>query len=150
MALAHFEREGCMHPYFINIDDDDFRTERIMWILDTEGDKIVGRGGNISPASISIVAEHCSLSRTAEKVKVTALKGPTYVNGQTVEANTTRVLQPWDRLAVGNLAYRFEWPGHEPEGQPMSAYEVMREMVQATMLVSNEVATAMFEALDHG
>ena len=42
-------------------------------------------------------------------------------------------MKPYDRVVVGNLIFRHEWPGKNPEAEPMSAEDVCREFAQATM-----------------
>jgi len=145
MFLSHFERESCSRPFFINIDEDAFRSERIMWIFEEGTAVVVGPGGDIQPSSISVTSEHCTIKCSDQGVSIIPQKGKIYVNGEKMEADAEKALTPYDRVVVGSLVYMFIWPGHNPpETEPMEAHNVMREFAAATMNDS-DAGAAMFE-----
>lgn len=154
MSLAYFEQPGAegaeeggtTMPYLINIDEDSFRTQRVMWIFDVQT-YTVGTTNDIRPSSISVVEDHCEITRLAEDsgVSIKAMKGKVYVNGKLVEENESVELQPFDRVAVGTEVFRYHWVGHDPEDQtPMEDHDCIREFFAASANVS-EADKAMFE-----
>ena len=69
-------------PHLLNLDMDPFRTERFMYVFERDTTSI-GAGGDISPHSISVVADHCEVCRDEQTnaVTLTAGAGLTYHNG---------------------------------------------------------------------
>jgi len=127
------------------VDDDSFRTERIMWLFDVQT-YTVGPEGDIRPSSIAVVPNHCEIIRpdAESAVQVKVGEGKVYHNGAAVPPGETVSLAPHDRVGVGNDVYRFHWPGKDPETEPMSAEEIIREFATASQTVS-EADKKMFE-----
>ena len=80
--LAHFSKD-IKDPYFVNLDEDGFRNGRFYYVLRKEVTKF-GPGGDITPMSFAIVANHCSVEKKGKTLTLTGGKGETYVNGKSV------------------------------------------------------------------
>ncbi len=101
-------------PYFINLDEDGFRDQRMLFIFDKESTSI-GPGCDIKPMSYSIVKNH-AIIKVGDEVTLTNGAGATYINGSPVQANETVTLKPLDKIALANELFLFRYPGKDPEG----------------------------------
>lgn len=134
IALAAFEA-GVTEPYFINLEEDAFRSNRLMYIL-KKSVTVFGAKGDIAPMSLSVVREHCFAKFDGESVFVIGGKGDTMLNGQPIAQGEEKRLQIFDRLAMGDQLMLFRWAGHEPEGiEPMSGEDAVNEFQEG--LVNN-------------
>ena len=120
--------EGNTFPYFINLDDDAFRSERFMYIL-KQSLTVFGNKGDIQLMSLMVLKDHCLVRITDDGAAfIIGGKGDTWHNGHRVEEGEERKLEIFDRVAVGDQLMRFHWPGKE-EGlpPPMSASDAVTE-----------------------
>ena len=126
IALAAFET-GVTEPYFINLEEDAFRSNRLMYIL-RKSVTVFGMKGDIAPMSLSVVREHCFVKFDGESVFVIGGKGETWLNGKAVAQGEEKKVEIFDRLAMGDQLMIFRWAGHEPEGvEPMNGEDAVVE-----------------------
>jgi hypothetical protein len=138
IALTVFESE-TESPYFINLDDDAFRSNRLMYILQKEL-TVFGAKGDIHPLSFQIVKNHCSVRFDGESVYVIGGAGETYHNGRLVPEGTEEKVELYDRLVMGDQLMLFRWKSKEnPDDKIMSAEEAVEEF-QEGMIRSRKEA----------
>jgi len=114
-------------PYFTNLDEDAFRSNRFMYILKKE-ETVFGSKGDIQLMSLAVVRDHCRVRFDGTSVTVVAGKGDTYHNGKKLKPNQETKIDIYDRLAMGDQLMLFRWPGHEDgKGEPMSAEDAVEE-----------------------
>ena len=80
ISLTHFAKD-TKEPYFIAIDEDSYRSRRIMYVLEKEQTSF-GKKMDIQPLNSSVVREHCFAKKNAETVTFIGGKGEVYVNGK--------------------------------------------------------------------
>lgn len=133
IALAAYEMENNSHPYFINLDDDPFRSHRFMYIL-TESVTVFGSKGDIQPASLSVVKDHCKVMADAAQITIIAGKGETWINGVPIKAGEEKKLNVFDRVVMGDQLMLLHWPGHEDgAGSPMDSESAVEEFQAGLM-----------------
>ncbi len=130
ISLAAYEADNSL-PYFINLEDDAFRSNRFMYILRKEV-TVFGSKGDIQLMSLSVLKDHCRVRVAADDAYIIAGDGDTWVNGKLLARNAELKLAIFDRLALGDQLMMFHWPGRE-QGEPMSAESAVAEF-QAGML----------------
>lgn len=70
-------------PYFINLEEDAFRSNRLMYILKKEY-TVFGAKGDIQPLSFQVVKNHCTVKFDGESVFIIGGVGETFHNGHIV------------------------------------------------------------------
>lgn len=127
ISLVAYETENTM-PYFINLDEDAFRSNRFMYILRKES-TIFGNKGDIQLMSLAVLRDHCVVTATETEVKITAGKGDTWRNGHRIPEGQSETLEIYDRLAMGDQLMMFRWPGREDglDITPMTAEDAVAE-----------------------
>ena len=126
ISLVAFEQDNT-DPYFTNLDEDAFRSNRFMYILRKEV-TVFGNKGDIQLMSLAVLRDHCRVTFDGSVVKLVAGKGDTWHNGKRLKENQEQVVSVYDRVAVGDQLMMFRWPGHEDEaGEPMNADDAVAE-----------------------
>ena len=126
ISLTHFAKD-TKEPYFIAIDEDSYRSRRIMYILEKEQTSF-GKKMDIQPLNSSVVKEHCFAKKNTDAVTFIGGKGEVYVNGKKLGKSEEVVLSPCDRVVLGGELLIFHWVGHEGDDAPeMEAQDVMLE-----------------------
>jgi len=118
ISLMHFEKE-TEFPYFVNLDQDPYRSNRFMYIVD-KAEMGFGPGGDFEPMDIRIKRNHCKAIKTGtkpnEQVSIVGGDGDTLINGKHVAKGEKVVLRWFDRLVIGNEVLLFRQPGNEDAG----------------------------------
>lgn len=128
--LAHFSKD-VKEPYFVNLDEDGFRNGRFYYIMRKDITKF-GPGGDITPMSFAIVADHCSVEKKGKTLTLTGGKGETYVNGKVVLDGKKVKLKPFDRVVLASSMCLYRHPGVEPKDkEPPSADDAAEEYREA-------------------
>jgi hypothetical protein len=141
--LAHFS-QNVTDPYFVNLDEDGFRNGRFYYVFRKDITKF-GPGGDITPMSFAIVAEHAQVEKTSSGLTLVGGKGETYVNGKSITNGKKVKLKPWDRVVFASSLCLFRWKGKEPkEGEPPSA-DFAAEEYRATIRKKNASQQAAFQ-----
>ena len=141
------------NPYFINLDEDGFRDQRMMLIFNKDVTTI-GPGCDIKPMSYSIVKEHAVIKVSEGTVTLTNGPGETYVNGSVVAHNETVTLNSFDRIALANELFLFRHPGKDPEGEEVhiptadEAAEEYREALRAKNASQDDEFRAKLKAFE--
>lgn len=126
ISLVAFESE-TEHPYFINLDEDAFRSNRLMYIIQKEL-TVFGAKGDIQPMSFQVVKEHCSVRFDGENIYIIGGRGETFHNGHLVPEGTEEVMQLYDRLVLGDQLMLLRWKCKESDSdQCMTAEEAVEE-----------------------
>ena len=134
IALAAYESD-VMDPYFINLEEDAFRSNRLMYII-KKSVTVFGTKGDIAPMSLTVVREHCFIKFDGESLFVIGGKGDTWLNGMPVAQGVEKKIEIFDRLAMGDQLMLFRWTGHEPDGvEPMSGEDAVNEFQEG--LINN-------------
>lgn len=113
ISLAAFE-EDVQQPYFINLDEDPFRNNRLLYIIKQEISTF-GSKGDIQLMSLTVVKGHCSVRFDGESVFIVAGKGDTWRNGHPVPEGSEEKLEIYDRIALGDQLMLFRWKCKENE-----------------------------------
>jgi hypothetical protein len=102
-VAAAFEAETNTNPYFINLDEDAFRSNRFMFILKKPVTVFGSKGADVWLMSLAVLRDHCKVTfnQDTNEVFVTAGKGDTYKNGQKLAEGAQEKLNIFDRLAIG-------------------------------------------------
>jgi hypothetical protein len=147
ISMACFEQENTL-PYFSNLDEDAFRSNRFWYILKQE-QTVFGPKDDIRIMSLTVVKNHCSVKFDGENVFVTAGKGHTYRNGKLLTAGTEEKLDIFDRLAIGDQLMSFRWAGHEEgNGEPMSGEDAVSEFQEGLISSRHSGGDGGSEAFD--
>ena len=132
ISLAQYESETT-EPYFINVDDDAFRSKRFMYIITQEVTSF-GSKCDVQPQSMAMVKDHCSVRFDEKDLFITAGKGDIFVNGKCVERGLETKLSIFDRIAMADQLMVFCWAGHEEEGtEMMSDDDIVTEFQDGLM-----------------
>jgi hypothetical protein len=110
--IVALEKDSNVDPYFINIDDDAFRSHRFMYII-RKPDIVFGAKCDIQLMSLSVVKEHCHVKIEGEQVFLVGGKGDTFHNGKKVKEGDKQLLTIFDRIAMGDQLMMFRWPKFE-------------------------------------
>lgn len=130
ICLKHFAGDKAKLPHLINLDEDGFRNERMLYILE-KPTTTFGPGGDIMPMSFAIVKDHCKLELKGKTVTLINGKGETHINGKEIKAGEKVVLKPFDRVVMASEIMRFHFPGQDPKKDPPSADEAAQEFREA-------------------
>eukprot|EP00658_Telonema_sp_P-2_P007131 TRINITY_DN1265_c0_g1_i4.p1 TRINITY_DN1265_c0_g1~~TRINITY_DN1265_c0_g1_i4.p1 ORF type:complete len:697 (-),score=231.41 TRINITY_DN1265_c0_g1_i4:655-2745(-) len=125
--------EDPQEPYFINLDPDPYRNERIMYIFD-KGETTFGTGSaDIYPMGIGIKDGHCKVVKTeGANLKIVGGKGDTFVNGKKLKEGQEVSLVPKDRIAIGHEVLTYRHPGNpQDDGGPVNPEEAFTEYTTA-------------------
>lgn len=134
--LTTFEAE-TEKPYFINLDEDAFRSNRLMYIIDKEVTTF-GSKCDIQLMSFAVIKNHCSVKFDQESVTIVGGKGHTFVNGNSIPEGTERKIEVHDRIAMGDQLMLFRWKRLEKEGDViMSAEDAVEEFQNGMMADRN-------------
>ena len=141
--LAHFSKD-IKDPYFVNLDEDGFRNGRFYYVFRKDVTKF-GPGGDITPMSFAIVADHAQVEKTKAGLTLIGGKGETYVNGKSITLGKKVKLKTWDRVVFASSLCLFKWNGKEPtEGEPPSA-DMAAEEYRAAIRKKNASQQAAFQ-----
>lgn len=97
-------------PYLINVDEDPFRSGRMLCVLEKTPTTFGRTDADIRPPSMSIVQDHCSIDGVAKKLKVG--KGRMFVNGNKIKSGQEVNLNAGDRVIIGAELFVFQTPGN--------------------------------------
>ena len=131
-------------PFFVNIDEDEFRSERFMYVL---REAVTVFGTDIRPTNFAIKAGHCSVSKAEDgTITLTGGNGETYHNGAAVTQGNTVTLAPFDRVAMATDLMLLRIPGKEPEGEEhMPNEDMIAELHAAKMSKADAAAMKQIE-----
>jgi hypothetical protein len=140
--LAAFEQD-VTDPYFINLDEDPFRSNRLLYIIKKELTTF-GAKGDIQLMSLTVVKGHCSIRFDGEQVFVVAGKGDTWRNGHPIPEGSEEKLDIYDRLALGDQLMLFRWKCKEnPDDVITSAEDAVEEYQNGLINFRNAGGTGM-------
>eukprot|EP01038_Epipyxis_sp_PR26KG_P007613 gene7613-10366_t len=127
ISLVAFESDTNVDPYFINLDDDAFRSNRFMYIIRKEMTTF-GNKGDIQLMSLAVLKDHCKVRFDGRNIFLIGGKGDTWRNGHRVGEGVEEQLSIFDRVAVGDQLMMLRWKDHE-EGlsTPMTADDAVQE-----------------------
>mmetsp|Transcript_30506 Transcript_30506/g.41769 ORF Transcript_30506/g.41769 Transcript_30506/m.41769 type:complete len:716 (+) Transcript_30506:1-2148(+) len=128
ISLVAYEPDN-KRPYFSNLDDDAFRSNRFMYILRKEI-TVFGHKGDIQLMSLSVLKDHCKvrLDEDGKAAFIIGGKGDTWRNGHRVAEDAEEKVEVFDRIAVGDQLMLFRWPDNEEGlGEPMTAEDAVAE-----------------------
>ena len=72
-------------PYLINLDEDPFRSGRMLCILEKTPTRFWREKNDVRPQSMSMVADHCFFDGSGVTRSIKGGKGAAYVNGAVVK-----------------------------------------------------------------
>ena len=147
ISLSHYEKD-TKEPYFINLDEDPFRSNRFMYLL-TKDVTVFGPGGDIKPLALSVVKSHCSVERHENsKTDITEAftnctlvggEGETVHNGKKLDKEERVALKPFDRVAMGGELLLYRHPEFDPVDQePIAASDAIEEYQTSIAEANNE------------
>jgi len=127
ISLTAYAYVDNLKPYFTNVDDDAFRSNRFMYILNQEL-TVFGNKGDIQLMSLAVLKDHCKVRFDGSQAFIVGGKGDTWHNGKRVDENDEKLLKVFDRVAIGDQLMMYRWKNHEEEGfEPMSADDAVAE-----------------------
>jgi hypothetical protein len=137
--------EDITDPYFLNIDEDEFRSERFMYVLAQETTVF---GTDIRPMNFAIKEGHCTATKGGDgALSLTCGNGETYHNGVLLEKGQTVPLAAFDRVAMASDLMLLRMPGGEADGAEEPATEDMvAEFQSAKMSKADAAAMKQIEA----
>lgn len=113
--MTYFYQEADLKdPYLLNIDADEFRNERFMYLLKKDV-TIFGPGCDVQPMSLGVEKGHCKIIKGKNKIELEGGKGMTFVNGAKVTDGKKVSLKVYDRVIIANDIMMLRWPGKEDE-----------------------------------
>jgi hypothetical protein len=113
-------------PYLINLDEDPFRSGRMLCILEKTPTSFGREKNDVRPQSMSMVADHCFFDGSGVTRSIKGGKGAAYVNGAVVKSGKTQELKDGDRVIIGAELYVFRTPGSTAEIDEDAAFEEYR------------------------
>ncbi len=127
ISLVAYDSESNERPYFSNLDEDNFRSNRFMYIL-SKDTVVFGSKCDIQLPSLSVVKNHCSVHIDGDSVTIKPDKGDVYRNGKLLSNKKEEKLAIHDRIAMGDQLMLFRWP-HREDGldAPMSGEDAVEE-----------------------
>lgn len=144
ISLSHFEKDTVL-PHFINLDEDPFRSNRFVYLLQRPRTDF-GPNGHIKPMALAVVRDHCAvIIDEAGGLFLEGGKGTTYHNGTEVDEGVKVPLAPYDRIAIGGELLLFIHPGHAPEGVEPPTAELAVEELQKGLQSKDKKAQEMLE-----
>lgn len=104
-----------MEPYLINLDEDDFRSRRFMYVFAEVGKTTkFGPAGDVKPTSVAVLENHMAIKRIEGGLELIGGEGMTFHNGEIVGKDSTVSLSPGDRVVIANDLMIFEWKDKMP------------------------------------
>jgi hypothetical protein len=154
--LTHFEKD-TKYPYFMNLDEDPFRSNRFMYLLSKEK-TVFGPGGDIKPLALSVTKNHCSvenshtdatdITKAFDTCTLVGGAGETVHNGKKVKKDERIALKSFDRVVIGGELLLFRQPGVDPaEGDLPTASEAVEEYQNCIANADNEQQKALEEQM---
>ena len=147
MALSWAEEE-CTEPYFVNIDEDPFRSKRFMFIF-REGSGVTTIGkqadANIRPFAISTKVNHCCVKREGDVLTLIGGEGEVFHNGCAVTVGQEVALAVFDRIAIGGGSMLLLWKDHG-EGEEPDSDAILIEYENAARSSNNGGNDAALQA----
>lgn len=126
IALKAYEDTNEL-PFFSNLDEDAFRSDRFMYILRKEV-TVFGSKNDIKLMSLAVLKDHCQVKHDGTNTTIIAGKGDTWHNGTRLGEGEEMAVKVFDRIALGDQLMMFHWPGHEEGcGEPMSGEDAVSE-----------------------
>jgi len=148
ISIAEYEDMLQTNPYFSNLDEDAFRSDRFMYIL-KKPEVVFGSKGDIQLMSLMVVKDHCKVTFDGTETRVYAGKGDTYHNGVLIPKDSSQKVEVFDRLAMGDQLMMFRWPHHEEgKGEPCSAEYAVEEFqngLQAAREAEKKAGTSQLD-----
>jgi len=152
ISLTHFAKD-TPSPYFTNLDEDPFRSNRFMYILDREETKF-GPGGDIRPMALNVVKNHCTVeNKLHPATSITpAFQGCTMVggagevvhNGKKVKTGNRVALKSFDRVVMGGEILLYHKPDEDVlTDDPPTASSAIEEYQNCLADAEDEKAAAM-------
>jgi hypothetical protein len=132
--LVAYDAADNKFPYFTNLDDDNFRSNRFMYIINKEI-TVFGAKGDIQLMSLSVLRDHCRVKWQGDHVYIIAGKGETWRNGKRLREGVEEEVNIYDRIAVGDQLMMLRWPDREDSvaTTPMTAEEAVEEFQEGLM-----------------
>jgi len=112
ISMVAYDSESNQRPYFSNLDEDNFRSNRFMYVL-TKDSTVFGSKCDIQLPSMSVVKNHCVVTVTGDTVTLKPEKGDVFRNGKILATKKEVTLEIYDRIAMGDQLMLFRWPGKE-------------------------------------
>ena len=129
-------------PYFLNIDEDEFRSKRFMYVLDRDA---IEFGKDIRPTNFAIKAGHCTVKRSGNDITLICGTGETYHNGKQLQQGEEVALQPFDRVGMATDLMVLLFPGQDPPEGAMSTEDMVHEFQSAKMSAADSAAMKQIE-----
>ena len=143
ISLTAYETSNTL-PYFVNLDDDAFRSNRFMYILRKEITMFGNKQCDVQLMSLSVLRDHCSVrfDSNTKNIFIRPVKGDLWINGKPFPASKTKgdnnpsqeiKLNIYDRIALGDQLMMFRYPILEDEYtntnniRPISGSEAVEE-----------------------
>jgi hypothetical protein len=124
---------GGDSPFFINLDEDAFRSNRFMYMI-TKELTVFGNKCDIQPMSLAVVKNHCSVRFTGTALFLIGGKGDTYHNGNVLKEGQEVQLNMLDRVGMGDQLMLLRWPVKEDPGtSPITAEDAVNEFQDGIM-----------------
>lgn len=117
---------ACRAPYLIAIESDAFTTRRTMIALDARADRGDGDGivttiggsdgdADARPFGIGIESPvHCAIALNEARVELRATVGKVMLNGVRLQHSAVELLEPNDRISIGQHTWLLCVPGSAP------------------------------------
>jgi hypothetical protein len=125
--MVAYDGDDNKEPYFTNLDDDAFRSNRFMYIID-KPETTFGSKGDVQLMSLSVVKGHAVVKRDGDSIMVVPGRGETWLNGNLLEADKETKVEIFDRIAMGDQLMMLRWPDKEADkGEPISGEDAVEE-----------------------
>ena len=131
-----------LSAYFLNIDEDEFRSKRFMYVLDRDA---IEFGKDIRPTNFAIKAGHCTVKRSGNDITLICGTGETYHNGKQLQEGEGVALQPFDRVGMATDLMVLLFPGQDPPEGAMSTEDMVHEFQSAKMSAADSAAMKQIE-----
>jgi hypothetical protein len=129
ISLSAVDGETNDLPFCSNLDEDEFRSNRFMYIF-AKPETVFGSKCDIQLPSLAVVKNHVKVlfDEATSVVTLVGGKGATWHNGKPVSEGQEVVLTLFDRIAMADQLMMFRWKAKEPEDAvPMSAADAVEE-----------------------
>mmetsp|Transcript_25426 Transcript_25426/g.85436 ORF Transcript_25426/g.85436 Transcript_25426/m.85436 type:complete len:1005 (-) Transcript_25426:54-3068(-) len=117
-------------PFFVNIDEDEFRTKRFLYIL-KNGETNFGPGGDMRPPSFSVVKNHCRTHWAGEGCELECLDGPVWTKGKKNDSGSRVSLASGDWVVMGTETFQFFSPGSGVSPDESDLEQIFSEIAAA-------------------
>ena len=81
ISLAAYDAEGNTAPYFTNLDEDAFRSNRFMYIINKEW-TVFGNKGDIQLMSLTVLRDHCKVKAPVRLCPLKLVHAPLHISFQ--------------------------------------------------------------------